>query len=255
MSQLERKLLALMTTAEGMAEVVKSGLRREVFEEPIHRQVFVWMVNYWNKSGKAPTWAVMETEFPAVTLKLREECPVKESVEWLVRELDRRHSWGQLQDIAMKAAVTGCEDPTGALETLARDAKAAWEQSTKTGGDGMPRLWAAADLRPAEQPRWLARQRIPMAAVSLLVGDEGTGKSLFWVLIVAAVTTGRAVSEFGIPQREPGWPSGPASWARDCGKTPDGARPPRSAACAHGRLPALVIEPCTREVPEEYSRQ
>jgi len=125
MSQLERKLLALMTTAEGMAEVVKSGLRREVFEEPIHRQVFVWMVNYWNKSGKAPTWAVMETEFPAVTLKLREECPVKESVEWLVRELDRRHSWGQLQDIAMKAAVTGCEDPTGALETLARDAKAA----------------------------------------------------------------------------------------------------------------------------------
>ncbi|WP_051364897.1 AAA family ATPase [Rhodococcus sp. JG-3] len=67
----------------------------------------------------------------------------------------------------------------------------------------LPKLWKATDLTAAAQPKWLARGRIPRAAISLLVGDEGIGKSLFWVLIAAAVTTGRALAEFGIPRRDP----------------------------------------------------
>ncbi|OBK70263.1 AAA family ATPase [Mycobacterium sp. 1274761.0] len=67
----------------------------------------------------------------------------------------------------------------------------------------LPRLWSASELKPAAQPRWLARNRIPRKSVSLLIGDEGIGKSLWWVLIVAAVTTGKPVSELGIPAREP----------------------------------------------------
>ena len=67
--------------------------------------------------------------------------------------------------------------------------------------EGMPRLWRATDLRGAQQPRWLAKGRLPRAAVSLLIGDEGIGKSLFWVWIVAAVTTGKPLPEFGIPVR------------------------------------------------------
>lgn len=69
---------------------------------------------------------------------------------------------------------------------------------------GMPRLWRADDLKPAAQPRWLAKNRLPRGAVSLLIGDEGIGKSLLWVLIVAAVTTGKPLPEFGIPARAPG---------------------------------------------------
>ena len=51
---------------------------------------------------------------------------------------------------------------------------------------GLPRLWWANDLKPAAQPRWLAKNRLPRGAVGLLIGDEGIGKSLLWVLIVAA---------------------------------------------------------------------
>ncbi|WP_431840098.1 AAA family ATPase [Gordonia hongkongensis] len=66
-----------------------------------------------------------------------------------------------------------------------------------------PKRWKATDLKPAEQPRWLAKGRLPRAAISLLVGDEGIGKSLLWVWLVAAITTGRALPEFGIPARNP----------------------------------------------------
>jgi hypothetical protein len=67
-----------------------------------------------------------------------------------------------------------------------------------------PRLWPAEELQAAEQPRWLARNRVPRGAISLLIGDEGIGKSLLWVWVVAAVTTGKALFEFGIPARDPG---------------------------------------------------
>jgi hypothetical protein len=70
--------------------------------------------------------------------------------------------------------------------------------------EGMPRIWNATDLEPAAQPRWLAKGRLQRGAVNLLVGDEGIGKSLLWVWIAAAVSTGSAVPAFGIPAREPG---------------------------------------------------
>ncbi|OBH22484.1 hypothetical protein A9X03_15385 [Mycobacterium sp. E1715] len=45
-----------------------------------------------------------------------------------------------------------------------------------------PKVWNAKDLEPAAPPRWLAANRLPRAAVSLLIGDEGIGKSLLGVL-------------------------------------------------------------------------
>lgn len=67
-----------------------------------------------------------------------------------------------------------------------------------------PRIWRANDLSAARQTEWLAQGRIPLNAVSLLVGDEGIGKSLWWVWVAAAVSTGNPLPEFGIPRRDPG---------------------------------------------------
>ncbi len=66
-----------------------------------------------------------------------------------------------------------------------------------------PRRWRASELSGVQQPKWLARNRIPRAAITILVGDEGIGKSLFWVLVAYSVTTGKPLPEFGIPAREP----------------------------------------------------
>ena len=66
-----------------------------------------------------------------------------------------------------------------------------------------PRVWKATDLEASKPKVWLAKQRIPRAGVTVLVGDEGIGKSLLWVWIVGAVTTGKPLPEFGIPSRDP----------------------------------------------------
>ena len=66
-----------------------------------------------------------------------------------------------------------------------------------------PKRWSANSLKTMSQPKFLASNRIPFGAVTILCGDEGIGKSLFWVWIVAAVTTGKPLPEFGIPERDP----------------------------------------------------
>ena len=78
------------------------------------------------------------------------------------------------------------------------------DTNTADEPDEGPKLWDAAELEPATQPRWLATNRLPRAAVSLLIGDEGIGKSLLWVFIVAHITTGKPFPGFGIPARDPG---------------------------------------------------
>ncbi len=67
-----------------------------------------------------------------------------------------------------------------------------------------PKRWAARDLEAPKQPQWLAKQRLPRASVSLLVGDEGIGKSLLAITVIAHITRGCPFPGFGIPAREPG---------------------------------------------------
>jgi len=73
-----------------------------------------------------------------------------------------------------------------------------------TARTDLPRIYRATELAAARQAEWLAKGRLPLNAVAILVGDEGIGKSLLWVWIVAAVTTGRPLPEFGVPARAPG---------------------------------------------------
>ena len=117
---LERKLLSTLTESAGIARVWELGLRAEVFEEPINRAVFGWMIDYWLDSHMklAPTWVVMEAEFPSVAL----EAEVEESVQWLVDSLKHRYMVNQAQDIMRSAATTTVTDPIGSMSQL-------WQQA------------------------------------------------------------------------------------------------------------------------------
>jgi len=63
---------------------------------------------------------------------------------------------------------------------------------------------ALADLPTPPVPTWLARGFVPRNEITVLVGDEGIGKSLAWVMLASRVTTGKALPAFHLPAREPG---------------------------------------------------
>jgi hypothetical protein len=65
------------------------------------------------------------------------------------------------------------------------------------------KLRRTSELPPVKHPKWLGIGWIPMSEITVLVGPEGIGKSLLWVRIAAAVTTGRPLPEMRIPKREP----------------------------------------------------
>lgn len=102
-------------------------------------------------------------------------------------------------DVAAFCTDHGLTDPHIAV-SVANSAK---RRSKQRVVEERPRLWAAADLHPSQQREWLATGFVPKAAVTLLVGDEGVGKSLLWVWLARHVTTGKPAPEYGIPARDP----------------------------------------------------
>lgn len=81
------------------------------------------------------------------------------------------------------------------------------EQNTPEPAGDTPRLaklWNVADMERPRPIQWLARHRVPRGAITVLVGDEGIGKSLLWVWLASKITTGQAAPEFGIKAGKPG---------------------------------------------------
>lgn len=58
-------------------------------------------------------------------------------------------------------------------------------------------------MAPSKQIEWLAHGQVPIAGFTVLVGDEGIGKSLWWVWMAAHITTGRACHGYGIEAGKP----------------------------------------------------
>lgn len=199
MSDIEKKLLGRMMDPRDMALVAGTGMGEEAFEDISCRAAYAWMIEYWQDHGSAPTVETMEYQFPRVKL----DTSVEEATDWLVSTLQRRYMTNQVQQVIIDSATTLEADPEATVAALYEALGDIQKQAGRTAANGAPRLWAADELRAATQPRWLAKNRLPRGAVSLLVGDEGIGKSLFWVYLAAAVTTGKPLVEFGVPRRDP----------------------------------------------------
>ena len=126
MSDVERRLLGKLLSAEAIAEADQMGVRPEWFEEPIYQAVYVFTHGYWDDSRRqaAPTAWVLEQEFGG-GYKPAEN--VEEETFELVALLRRRFITNQLQDMLRKAAGDSHLDPEGALKILYAEAYAASE--------------------------------------------------------------------------------------------------------------------------------
>jgi len=219
-SALERKLLSRMTTREGITRVWEMGLRGEVFDDPVHRFVFEFMVGYWldNRMSTPPTTEVMAAEYPQVPL----DAVVEESTDWLVGWLQKRYAGAEVQELLRSAARTSKDDPQGTLDRMWHDAYDAVQANA-------PR-YARVDITetiPARRERYArdledqARAGVPVGLEELDNHTRGilpgelcaaaaytkTGKS--WLLAHSFVTALRAglrpiffTLEMGIPEME-----------------------------------------------------
>lgn len=114
----ERKVIAKMTELKEIVRVWEMGLRPEHFTEPIARAVFEYVIDYWKSYRMAPTWVVLETEFPAFPLPNADE----DATEWLVTRMQQDYSAARVYDLLREAAKTTNDDPHGTANWLYREA-------------------------------------------------------------------------------------------------------------------------------------
>lgn len=217
----ERKILAKMTELSEISRVWEMGLRQEAFEDPINRFAFTFMVDYWldARMRHAPTWVVMETEFPQLKL----DTHVEETTDWLISRLKQRYATNRLQDVIRSALdKANADDPVGTLDKL-------WHDAYDAAQVNAPR-YARVDItetiesRRERYRRDVEQQAIAGVPIGLTELDEHTrgilpgelcaaaaytktGKS--WLLAQAFVTALRTglrpiffTLEMGIPEME-----------------------------------------------------
>ncbi|MEV5052993.1 AAA family ATPase [Arthrobacter sp. LAR12-1-1.1] len=78
----------------------------------------------------------------------------------------------------------------------------AYEDETPAPRTGL-KIRRATDLKLPPPTKWLGRGWLPRREITVLVGAEGIGKSLLWVLMAMLVTTGRAFPMFNWAARQP----------------------------------------------------
>ncbi|SKY52310.1 Uncharacterised protein [Mycobacteroides abscessus subsp. massiliense] len=195
-NDVEHKLLALMTTPEGMATVTESVLGAEVFEDPQCNWVFRFMLDYHAKGGTPPTALVIQNEFPAVPLPRAED--VGETAQWLCDWLAKRHRTNKVQDIARQSAKLMADDPDAALRFMEEQAKQAREQAGGVGSKFTDEYLTADQLDNLPPPESLIADVLTRHSYGILRGRDKSFKSfvaLDWSLCLATGTPwqGKAV--------------------------------------------------------------
>lgn len=196
MADFELQLLAKMTTAESLAHVQAVGLQPEVFEDPMARGAFEWVLNeYASPSGAAPTPAVYEAEFPSV--RVPSAASVSETTEWLIGHLQRRHTLNRYQNL-LRGAAKSNEDPVTALQTMAREIDGVLSEIGRTGKGFDDEFLHADQLDCLSTPEPLIADVLSRHAYGVLRGRDKSFKSfvaLDWSLCLATGTPwqGKAV--------------------------------------------------------------
>ncbi|MFJ5693323.1 AAA family ATPase [Arthrobacter sp. NPDC093125] len=74
---------------------------------------------------------------------------------------------------------------------------------TTTTVNPVLKLRRLSEMKTPPATKWLGRGWLPRSEITVLVGEEGIGKSLFWVRMAANITTGRADKSINMPARKP----------------------------------------------------
>ncbi len=185
MSTHERKLLLKMTDAHEVSRIWDMGIRREAFEDPINGYAFQFMVEYWKDAQMrtAPTLAVMEAEFPQLTLPAL----VDETTDWLVEWMKHRYSSRRVQTVVRDVMKLTATDPVAALDKM-------WHDAYDAAQNNVPRysridMAETVEVRRERYNREVNDQQMAGVAIGLAELDEHTRGILPGELAAAAAYT------------------------------------------------------------------
>lgn len=190
MSDFERCLLKQMTTREGLAVVLGAKLRREVFEEPIARVIFDYIVDYWDKSEpkNAPVVEVIHTAFRGVALPEF----VEFDTAWLITQIQKAYAANQLRQIMMEAATLSVASPVEAVQLLQKSLATVVDAMGYVGGGLLDRLSVDADWLDTQKfsSQQYVVHRLVSEGVRILAGPPKKGKSFLVGDLPLAVAQG-----------------------------------------------------------------
>ena len=131
---IEQELINHLLITDDTEYIFRDGLSTDLIYTPQNKAAFNFVHHYYSETGKSPTYAVMQTEFPALELD-----DPQSSVQWVVEKLRERYQRNKVQDLAVKLAETS-HQPTDAMKILSTEVHEIQKKSVS-----QKHIWRAGD--------------------------------------------------------------------------------------------------------------
>jgi AAA domain-containing protein len=169
-----------------LQEAVAAGVTSGHFLHEEDAALFEWIVRYVGEHSTTPTMDRVGEEFPEFKPDHRgDNDPFSDTLAQFNRSVARRVVVESVREIARS---TDGGKNVDHVSLLARSLADELDALAKTNGHGSV-IWS--DTVEAEVVRWLWESWIPRAALSLCIGDPGSGKGLLSTWMLSRATNGR----------------------------------------------------------------
>lgn len=109
---IENELLCHLAVKESVEYMLKEGLTNNLIHSPQLKSVLNFVEHHFNDTGKVPTIAVLQHEYPNVDFD-----PPQTTIEYVIDKLKFRYRKNELQDLTVELAKLN-EDPDTAMRFL-----------------------------------------------------------------------------------------------------------------------------------------
>jgi hypothetical protein len=183
----ERRLLSKIVTAGGIETVMRAGITPDMFEDQQHRQVFVFLLDFFDRHGVLPSAEVFERNYPwFIKAEGEEPLHAPDPLAFYVDEMLEQHRYALVHDAIIEAAAF----------LKQRDAESAWtvvqklvEQRPPTGG-GLAFDVVEEDAEDEEVP-WVCAPWLALGTTTEVTGKvKQAGKTTFVLSMVRAILDG-----------------------------------------------------------------
>jgi AAA domain len=181
---IEGSLISKIIETGDLKPAFEAKVRQDFFEDPLHREVFGFLAEYFERFGKTPSAETLLHEFPRFHLT-----PTEEPYEYYIEKANHRRQYNLLIDVfePFRDALEA-HDSAKAIKALREgllEVEASWIHSL-----GME-LLNEDDLLSLEPPKQLVDGVLTRDSLSVLTGQPGSFKTFLALDLALCVETGR----------------------------------------------------------------
>lgn len=175
-------LISKIVSSEDITPVIRARITPDWFDDAGYRQIFKFLMKYYQRYGESPTAEVLHQQAPNF-----KPATVRESYDYYITEFRNQRRRALVVDAENEVdEALLADDPVKAANKMAWAA----QQVRLIESDDVINSVSAADITP-RRVQWIWKGRIPKGKITVVAGDAARGKTTLAINLIGRLSDGR----------------------------------------------------------------